>query len=166
MRTQLLIVGAVMLAATTLTACGDDDTAALTKAELIEQADAICRAADIEAAPTFDAFWGSLEDSDPNTEAGQQKIFEGMDEVIEILAPIWHDMADDLGSLRPPEDDEELIATLVDDLRDAIDEMDRLVDAAVAGDELARIQLDGTDPMAGVDSRARNYGFLVCGQDG
>ncbi|GJM36811.1 MAG: hypothetical protein DHS20C19_01780 [Acidimicrobiales bacterium] len=166
MRTQLLITGAAMLAATTLASCGDDDTPALTKAEFIEQADAVCLAADVEAAPTFDAFWTSLGDVDSDTEAGQQSIFDGMDDVIEVVAPIWHDMADDIESLGVPEGDEERIADLVDDLRDAVDEMDRLVNAAVAGDELARIQLDDTDPMAGVNSRARNYGFLVCGQDG
>lgn len=162
---RLAVVAAgLAVAAVGLASCGDDEADALSKEDLIEQADAICQETNDELDPLWDEWWTSFEEVDVDDPANQDLVFTSFDTLMDELVPVWEEQVDQLRDLAPPEADEQLIEDLLDDLDAAVDEMDEIIDAAAEGDPAARAKLDNDeDPMTDVDARAREYGMLVCG---
>lgn len=160
------ILAAAAVAAAMLASCGDDSVEALPKPEFLEQANAICQVAQDKADEVFEGVWADPEDPDMDEAAMQDLLFDRFDVGMEQLMPIYLDMIGELRSLGAPEGDEDLLATLLDDLESGIEEFDELLDAAAEGDIAAREALDGDDPMVDLNRRAREYGLTVCGEDG
>jgi hypothetical protein len=150
-----------------LAACGSK-TDALSKADFVEQGDAICEATDNELEPIFTRLWDNPEGfgfDDPETD---DQAFALLGEVMNEAIPVRQLQVAGLRALAPPEEDQDLIDDLFDDLETALDDMGQMVDDAAADHdgarELLRSELN-EEPLADVDRRAREYGFLVCGQD-
>lgn len=158
--------GVLVVAALTLTGCGIQGSDALSKDELIERADAVCQATNDELEPVFEQIWVDLEESGGSEADLEALMFTRWDTAMDTAAPVMLRQVDDLRELDPPEADEDLIETMLDDLETAINDFDALVNDAVAGDDNAKEALDGDDPAADVDRRAREYGFEVCGAEG
>ena len=158
----IVVAGGLLLAA-----CGDD-TEALSKDELIARADALCQTTNDELEPVCEAVYEGTEDIDPNDPTTQGLLFERFDEAMETAGPVFLQQIDDIRALAPPDEDDELIDTLLDDFEEAVTEFAATTEAAAAGDEAAMEALDSAteDPFADVNRRAREYGFTVCGEEG
>lgn len=159
-----------MLAAV-VAACGDDGSAALSKEEFVEQADAICAATTERADPIFEEFYATafadMPDG-PTIEAENQMVVEGFDGVLDEVTPLYEAQVDDIRALAAPDGDAELVGDLLADFDSALAEMNELTDAAVDGDPTAIDALtaeDAQDPFADVNARARSYGLAVCGEE-
>ncbi len=158
-------IRAIAIAAGLLVAgCGADGGDPLTKAEFVEQANAICQTSADEAEPIVEAIFAGLGEGDPSVDG---TIFVRWADAMDELVPLFEQQLDDIRALEPPADDQEFIETLLADQRAAIAEFDRLIDAAAAGDVTARAALDSDDDLFDdIDRRAREYGLTVCGEDG
>jgi hypothetical protein len=143
--------------------CGDDPEP-LTKEEFVEQADAICASTQDEIDAIFEEVWTDVENADVATEEeGEAYVFVRFGDAFDEAQPIIENQIADLRALNPPEADEELVQSLLDDFEDGVSEFGDLLDAAADGDETAMAALDGDDPLVDVDQRAREYGMVVCG---
>jgi hypothetical protein len=131
-------------------ACGDDGGDAgppLTKAELIEQGDAICRAFDRRV----DEATAGLAD-----DASREDV---VDVIRDQLVPLQEALVDELDELVPPPADEATYEGVLDDLRSGIrsirDDPERFVDGRLDAEALDR-----------ADDGLRQYGFEACGRRG
>lgn len=159
--TRTTLVTALAAAGVVIAACGSDDRTPLSRAEFIDQANAICRASNDEAEPIFDEIWIGIGEGDP---AADVEVFDRWADAMKELGPIFHQQLDDIRELAAPTGDQQFIATLLDDQDAAITEFVRIADAAAAGDENAREVMGSDDDLfADIDRRAREYGLTVCG---
>lgn len=122
--------------------CGDDEES-LTKAEFIEQADAICAAGNEEL--------NSL-DSDFGAGKSPAEIVDSF--VSEELIPVLRAEHDEIEALGAPEGDEAEVENLLASLQEAID--------AAEEDPMAFVISD--DAFAAADKAAEDYGLKECGQ--
>lgn len=159
------LVAAISTSAVLLAACGDDDAEPLTKADFIEQADAICAQTQAEAAPVFEAIWSELDEVDFDDPANQGIIFERWATATDQLIPLYQAQLDEIDQLEPPSEDRDFVETIIADQRVAMDEFDTLVDEARDGSEAARQQMESEDPFVEIDRQLREYGLVVCGAD-
>ena len=159
----VLIIAAT--AGLALSACSDD-AEALSKSDLIEQADAVCQEANDDLEPIWEEYWSSFDEVDFDDPANQELIYEGIAELMAESVPRWEQQSDELRELVPPEEDAETIETLLDDFDAAIAEMAEISELVAAGDAdaLALIESDD-DPLADVNQQAREYGMVVCGSE-
>lgn len=158
------IIASAIAGGIVVAACGDD-TEPLTKAEFVEQADAICAETMEQITPIFEAVWSDVDMADENTPDGQHLVFVRFDEAVDEAMPFVDQQIAEIRELEPPAADKELIETLLDDQEAAFDEFAVLMDAAAGGDESAMATLERDDPTDDIDRRAREYGLEVCGQD-
>ena len=136
-------------------ACGDGDEA-LSKAEYVEQANAICAASNAQEELIFEEVTADLPD-----EPTSQQVAEAVVEIGTRMTPIIEAQLDDLRALRAPEGDEDTLAVFFDDVEAAQEEFIQLAEDAAAGDEAA---FRAEDPFADVNRRAIQYGLTVCGE--
>ena len=144
-------------------ACGND-VEALSKPDFIAQANAICEASSAEVDPLIEAVYADFDEEFDPTEATEDLYVRWAEAMAEI-GPIFDLQLDDVRALEPPAQDKDLIETLIDDQEAALTEFTRVVDAAAAGDEAARVRMDEQDLFANVNQRAREYGLTVCGDE-
>jgi hypothetical protein len=160
-----LVLAAGLIAA----GCGDDDeettTAAtttttqagatgptgasgepLSKAEFIEEADAICKAGDKE----IDAAADQLFSGGANPGQAEEEAF-----ITQTLVPGVQQQVDGIRALTPPEGDEEEVQAILDAAQQAIDELEADPEAFFE---------QGGDPFAEANQLAQEYGLQVCGQ--
>lgn len=162
-RSATSFVAVIAFAGVALVACGGDDAEALTKAEFIEQADAVCETATAEIDAVFDGVWTEIEQLDENDRQGIAVQFDaGFDEA----GPVFDRQVEGLRALAPPADDAEMIESMLDDLEAGIAEYRETIQAAANGDEdaLDRMESD-EDPLEDVNARARDYGLTTCGAE-
>ena len=141
-----LSVIAAALALTLAAGCGDDggpSEESLTKAEFIEQADAICAAGNKE-----------LNSLEPEFAAGKNPAEIVDSFVSEELVPVLQAEHDDIEALGAPEGDEAEVENLLASLQEAID--------AAEEDPMAFVISD--DAFAAADKAAEDYGLQECGQ--
>jgi hypothetical protein len=117
--TKKLLVALAACSILSLSACGGDDgdneSKALSKDEFIEKADKICAGGDDE----IDAAEKSFADPENPTE-------EEMDAAIDdILIPTLKDELEQLRDLKPPEDDEDEVDSMLDSLEKAIEDIEK-----------------------------------------
>jgi len=145
-----------------LLASSGDDREALSKPEFIEQANAICQVASDEAEPLFDDAFLAFEDLD------EDEIFVRFADTVSQIDPIWKQMTADIRALAEPDEDQDLIETLMDDFDAVVDDIMETTPAAADGDQAAMQALDddNEDPFDDLNRRAREYGLTVCGEDG
>lgn len=134
-------------------ACGDGEEA-LTKAEFIEQGNAICARANAQLDPIIGEFFDIPDD------ATQQEFAGAVVETIGRFTPIFEAQLADLRELAAPEEDEDTLELLFDDLEAALEEGTQLAKDAEAGDQAAMDHLESEDfdPFADVNRRAIQYG--------
>lgn len=149
-------------------ACGGD--AALTKDEYLAQANAICEAANAEFAAVSLEF-ANLPDASNPAEFAEPLVAEYVGQFTAVLE---EELAE-LRALAVPEGDEDLLASIYDDLEAVLRAIPQLAAAAAAGDLSAIEQLTSNEDkghaglrvvasaFSDLDSRAIDYGLTVCG---
>jgi hypothetical protein len=158
-----------VLTATAITAgllsagCGDEEEP-LTKAEFIEQADAICAATNEEIEPVFDAIWAGYEDVDQEDPAVHEDIFRRWSDGMDDLAPIVAAQLDDIDDLPPPAADQDFVDEVLAAQRADLEEFVEIVHSAADGDESARQAMETADPFVETDRQLQAYGLEVCGR--
>jgi hypothetical protein len=133
-----------------LAACGGDGGERLSKAEWIEQADAICARAS--------------EDVEALTEPTK---LDEIPEFTDTASEISRDALSDLRALQPPEEDQTTVDEMLDLVEQQIEIGEQIGEAAEDGDqdEVQRLA-DETDPIENeADEKARQYGLNDCGND-
>ena len=146
MRKPLAVGVATLAVALGLAACGgSDDSDALSNADLIAQADAIC--ADYDEQLTTITDEAALDENSSKAEVAQF--------VSDEIVPLYQDQVDELGALEPNEDD-------ADAYNDIVDTLDSEVQA-VADDPEAAIDQD--NPFAGATAKAQEFGLEECGAE-
>jgi hypothetical protein len=146
---------ALLLAFVPLAACGGDDDDgggggdALTKAEFIEQGDAICEAASDDG-----------EDLEEPDAEDAEDLSRFLGDAIEVIDGARQEFED----LDPPADGEEVYELEVEALRDSVEVLE---DAKAAADDddvaEARRIVTEADPEADAREPLQEYGFEVCG---
>jgi len=115
-----------------------------------------------EAEPLFDDAFLAFEDLD------EDEIFVRFADIVSQIDPIWKQMTADIRALAEPDEDQDLIETLMDDFDAVVDDIMETTAAAADGDQAAMQALDddNEDPFDDLNRRAREYGLTVCGEDG
>jgi hypothetical protein len=163
-RTGIVLTSAVA-AGLLFASCGIQSEP-LSKAEFIEQANAICQSTNNRVEPLFEEVYNNLEDVDWDDPDNELLLFVRFDEAMDEVLPIMNEQLDSIGALEPPSEDEELIDELIADQEAALTEFAVLMDAAADGDEPALAALDSEeDPFEEINRRARDYGLTVCGEE-
>jgi hypothetical protein len=127
----------------------------LTKAQLIEQADAICKASQSKT----DELTGEL----PGTAtAASLPMFA---DAFGKILPVLRDASERLHALKPPADDVSAIQSWLAAFDQTVDQVGELQAAAASGDLPAfNTALDQSTTLgATADADATAYGFTVCG---
>lgn len=158
-------------------ACGSDES--LTKAEYIEQGNAICADGNAQMGPIFEQWvtpligsehygWHGPEHlslfTDFPDEPTQQELVESVVGITAGITPIIEAQLVDLRELAAPNEDEDTLELLFDDLEAVLVEINQLADDVAAGDQAAfdLIQSERFDSFADVNRRAVQYGLTVC----
>lgn len=156
MKKPLAALAVSVLACLTLAGCGDDEPAksddkasetvetTLTKAELIEQGDTICRASNEKIDAADDRF---IDPENP-TEA------EFRAAINDTLVPEIKGQIEDLRALKAPAADVATITAMLDSLESEL--------AKVEADPLFLLE---EDAFVEANKIAQDYGFKVCGED-
>jgi hypothetical protein len=139
-------------------ACGSDE--ALTKAEYIEQGNAICANNNAPIDLLFEEVF-----SDFPLDPTQQQLVEANVEITAGINLIIEAELVDLRELAAPKEDEDTLELLWDDLEAVLVETNQLAEDAAAGDQAAIDRIDSEeDPFADVNRRANQYGLTVCAE--
>jgi hypothetical protein len=154
---------ALAAAALALAACGGDDGggdggsgASPTKAEFIEQGDAICQEMYTQRDPLEVQAAKAAERGDPDRAA----------DVFENAAEITENRMDELGELPAPDGDGDTVDDIVNDGKDSAEAAKDAAEAIRREDEsaLAEISNEGREATVAFNKAAIDYGFLVCGR--
>lgn len=131
--------------------CGGGSNDSLTKAEYVEQGDAICKKGNTEIENDVQAYAKqhniSLE-SKP-TEAQFAELSEN------VVIPGVRNQLDGLRGLTPPSNDEDAANELLDALDEGLEK----------GEEDPAAFVTSGDPLAKANKMAKEFGFKKCGQD-
>lgn len=125
------------------------ETVTLTKAEFIEQGDAICKKGNDQSEEEAEEF---AEENDFTLEKASDEQLE--EAVAEVLVPNLNQQAEEIDALGAPEGDEEQVEELVASLETAADEI---------GDDPSLV-FDGK-VLEEPEELAQDYGFKVCGEE-
>ncbi|HWJ42480.1 MAG TPA: hypothetical protein VNR67_03510, partial [Solirubrobacterales bacterium] len=126
-----------------------DETVTLTKAEFIEQGDAICKAGGDQSESEAEEF---AEENGFDLEKGSEEQIE--EAVAEVLVPTLRQQAEELDELGAPEGDEEQVEAIVVSLEGATDEIE---------DEPGLVFEE--EVFDEPNELAQAYGFEVCGEE-
>ncbi len=137
------LLAAILIAA----GCGEDSS--LTKAEFIEQADAICRKSDQKKTVDTEEYVLKigLGPGNPMTKAEQEF------QTKKILLPPIRSAIQQMSELSAPEGDEEKIDRLIKNLEAASDETE---------ERSEKTNVKYSDPYTEAAKEAREYGFKAC----
>lgn len=143
-RSALLLPTLALALSLIVSGCGggDDDKTSISKADFIEQADAICAAGDVEIEAAADALG-----DDPTQE--QIEAF-----AVDTLVPSVQGQHDAIDALGAPEGDEDAISAMLDALQGSIDTVEA---------DPSTINAEGADPFADANQMAQDYGLTDCG---
>ena len=153
MRKSVQISVVVALTAV-LGACGGSGSSynGLSKADFVNQAEAICTAGNTKIAKISAGFNGT-----------QPTIEQFKTAYLNQLIPIFHGEVNDIRALKPPATDRDKIKQMLDDLSAGVDQAKALVEGAKSQAELATIK--EPPKMKAASSEARAYGLVTCGSD-
>jgi hypothetical protein len=159
LKNRLIALLALLAAAGLLVAgCGDDDEsttgsggAALSKAEYVKQANAICAAGSKEIAAEFEAF-AKEHGIDEKNPPSKDQIAEAAEE---FLIPSIAAQVEEIGELSPPEGEEEPYETFVENAEAALEEGE---------DDPATFAEDDGGPFAEVNEEAIALDLQACGE--
>lgn len=139
--------------------CGGDDDERLSKAELIERADAVCA----EYTTRFDAV--AVPEGDPTAPDAPQELLRQAAQAGPAIASIERDQVRELRALEPPEDFEARWDTVLDDLTARAAGLDEVGQAAERGDRKTLARSFAAADQAGTRANraVQSYGFRTCG---
>ncbi len=149
------LIGAAALALAVAGCGGGDDTtsetsAALTKAEFIKQADAICVKGEEALEGEVEEF---AEENDVDTEKPTK---EQQEEVIaDVVAPATRQQVEQISDLAAPSGDEETIEAMVEAVETGSTELE----------DNPELLLEGENPLRDGSKLARAYGLEECGEE-
>jgi hypothetical protein len=146
MRLTAALVGVLALAAIA-SGCGSGGDERLTKAEFIEQADAICKQANNRIRKEYEAF--------VKENVGQNGVSraQGTEVGENILLPNVQSQAEEVRELEPPEVDEDQIAAMLDAFEAGVRK----------GREEPKSLFSADYPLDEANAMAHKYGLKVCG---
>jgi hypothetical protein len=150
----LAAVAALVALAALVAGCGGggdttDETVTLTKAEFIEQGDAICKEANEENEAEAEEF--AEENGFTLEKASKDQLEEA---VAEVLVPSLNQQMEELDNLGAPKGDEDQVEEIIVSVEDAADEIED--DPGLVFEETT---LDKSNKLA------KAYGFKVCGEE-
>lgn len=154
-KASLLALAALVALAALIAGCGGGDettdsaTVTLTKAEFIEQGDAICKEASEDNEAEAEEY--AEENGFVLEKASKQQLEEA---VAEVLVPSLNQEAEELDALGAPEGDEDKVEEIVVALEDATGKIE---------DDQSLIFEEET--LKEPQQLAEDYGFKVCGQE-
>ena len=145
MSKRITALAAVVALAVIAAGCGDSGEEALTKAEFVKQADAICKEHDKQVQVDFQSY---IEESKTPPKDEGAKLIET------VFFPNIESEIEELRELVPPEGDE--------------DQVTEMLDATEAGLEKAETEPDRiltleANPFGDAKQLATDYGLKVCG---
>ena len=145
-------VVSLLAAALAISACGGDDSGP-SKAEFIEEADAICREGEERSQQIVATGF-----RDPENPTGEEVLA-----LIQQLLPIQRETIADVRALEMPEDDEDQVNSILDQAEAATDEVAAIRDPQQA---IAAVQAADTpqDPFYEANQAAADYGFDECSE--
>ena len=161
MSKALLAIGMAIALAAAVAGCGggDDSTgggdssaAALTKAEFIKQADAICKDGEEQLEDEGNEF---AEENDIDTENATDEQKEEV--IVDVIGPALHKQGEELAGLGAPEGEEESIEAIVDALESGADEIESDPAILIEGKE--------NPPLEEASELASDYGLTECGEE-
>jgi hypothetical protein len=152
----IAVLAGVIAVAAIVAGCGSssdessDTTAALTKAEFIEQGDAICEKGNqsIEAGAEEFAEDNGIDTQKP-TKAQQEEV------IVEVVAPGVRRQGEEIADLGAPGGDGEIVEAIVAAVEDGSDELE----------ENPSQLIEGQNPLAKGSKLAKAYGFEACGEE-
>lgn len=154
----IVLLAAFVALAAIAAGCGSssdgstDEVVVLTKAEFIEQGDAICKKGNEALSKEAEEF---AEDNDVDTENPSK---EDQEEVITtVVAPALQSQADELSALGAPEGEEDATAAIIAALEDGAQELEDNPDSL--------LESDGAGPLDKANELAGKFGFKECGQE-
>ncbi|HET9593174.1 MAG TPA: hypothetical protein VFP17_09690 [Solirubrobacterales bacterium] len=127
------------------------DSASLSKAQFIKQADAICEKGDEEANEEVEAF---AEENNVNTSKPTKKQQE--DVITEVVAPNVQGQVEEISELGAPEGDEKQIEAMVDAVEEGVEELEA---------DPSKL-IEGKNPLGKGSKLAKEYGLKACGEEG
>ena len=129
---------------------GDETAAALSKAEFIKQADAICLKGNESIASEAEDFAEENDvDTEDPTEAQQEEV------VSEVVGPGVRQQAEEINELAAPSGDEAEIEAMVKAVESGAEELE----------EEPKALLEGENPLGEASKLARAYGLKECGEE-
>jgi len=148
------LIGVAAIAAI-VAGCGssdDETTSPLTKAQLIAQADAICKTGNAEIESEFEAFAkkNNIDENEEPSKAQQAELSET------ILVPNVSNQAEEIRDLAAPSADEDEISAMLDSLDEGVEE--------VEANPQAPFESNQPNPFGPANKIAKEYGLKVCGQ--
>jgi hypothetical protein len=133
---------------------GETDTAALTKAQFVRQADAVCLKVGARVGRAFKKREIKQSLRPATAKALTEK--EQIEAITAMSLPAFRLEAKELGELEPPVGDEEAVEAIVTGFEDGIAGLEENPDKPLTtGPE---------SPFFGVNGLARDYGLQVCGR--
>ncbi len=139
-------IAVALLAAGAGAGCGGDDEEPLSKAEYIEQGDAICAKAQEEGEKQVEEMFGDLGADEEPSEEQLTTLVE------DVIKPNTEGQLSDLRDLAPPEGDEDTLNGIYDGVEEGL--------AQIEDDP--KILLGDEDPFAAPSEEAADYGFKEC----
>jgi len=127
-------------------ASGPSGSSALTKAEYIKQADAICA----EASAAIDSLSGAAATGDESLQASQE-------------LEITRSEVQSLQTLTPPDEDRSTLNDFLAALKDEVDALTSLNSAVAAGGDTSAADSELANARANAEQAATDYGMKDCG---
>jgi hypothetical protein len=154
---KALLLGAVAVA---VAGCGATTTKRLDPAAFRAKADAVCKAAQADAAKI------KAPKIDPTSPTITDAVLKTWADPLRQLVKRYRREVSDLRALRPPADFDVLYKQALDGLDNALDKLDDAAGAAARGDRKAvREAIFASDQLSHDSNQiAFNYGLKVCGQ--
>ncbi|MGC1166548.1 MAG: hypothetical protein WA862_10610 [Solirubrobacterales bacterium] len=151
----ILLLAGVMAIAAVVAGCGGSDdsteTVVLTKAEFIEQGDAICAKGSKQIEEEADEFAADndIDTSNPSKEEQEEVITT-------VVAPALQTQADEITELGAPDGEEERVTAIIEALEAGAQELE---------DEPGALLESEGDPLGEANKLANEFGFKECGQE-
>jgi hypothetical protein len=156
-RALLSGLGGLLVIALLIAGCGGGgdgsttESVALTKAELIKQGDAICRAAEEEKSAALMAAFAKQAKQAKQTKELSTVFAEEL--VFDAVLPAITKMTEELAALGAPSGGGDMVGAIVGNFEKGIERMEATPGEVVSGE---------VEPFAKADKLAQDYGFKEC----
>ena len=146
--------------------CGSEEET-LTKAEYVEQANAICAASNAEIDAVEEEMGEAIEAEMAEAEEvpSLEEFAQMTSNLVSRTVPILEATVTDLRALPAPEGDEDTLTALYDDFEQVLADLSEQSAVLTTGDEAAINQFYEVDYFGDVSQQAAEYGLTVCAEE-